>query len=135
MCEDRLAEEDAAWTRSWREEILSKGWAELSRVEQSTGTPYYSVLRFRSEQPDLRSEDIAAQLSGKVKKTLNSSSVRVLIHRARELLAEQMLDLVLESIDNPIAGRLRTGVDRIEPVEVLPPGAQAAARRAGGSAE
>src|SRR4029077_4008194 len=60
MCEDRLAEEDAAWTRSWREEILSKGWAELSRVEQSSGTPCYSVLRLRSEQPDLRSEDIAA---------------------------------------------------------------------------
>ena len=36
----------------------------------------------------------------KVKKPLNSSSVRVLIHRAREMLAEQVLDLVLDSLDN-----------------------------------
>ena len=100
FCEDRLAEEDRAWTRSWREELLAKGWAALAQTEQSTGTPYYTVLRFRSEHPDLRSQEIADQLNGKVGKKLGSSSVRVLIHRARELLAEQVLDLVLDSIDN-----------------------------------
>ncbi|MGA2259632.1 MAG: hypothetical protein ABSG53_33565, partial [Thermoguttaceae bacterium] len=70
------------------------------KTEQSTGTPYYTVLRFRSEHPELRSQEIADQLSGKVAKKLGSSSVRVLIHRARELLAEAVLDLVLDSIDN-----------------------------------
>ncbi len=100
FCEDRLAEEDRAWTLSWREELLAKGWAALAKIEQSTGTPYYTVLRFRSEHPDLRSQEIADQLNGKVTKKLGSSSVRVLIHRARELLAEQVLDLVLDSIDS-----------------------------------
>lgn len=100
FCEDRLAEEDRAWTRSWREELLAKGWAALAKTEQSTGTPYYTVLRFRSEHPDLRSQEIADELNGKVAKKLGSSSVRVLIHRARELLAEELLGLVLDSIDN-----------------------------------
>jgi RNA polymerase sigma-70 factor (ECF subfamily) len=98
--EDRLAKEDAAWTRSWRDELLAKGWTALSQIEKSTGTPYYTILRFRSENPDLRSQDIAAQLNSKVQKPLNSNSVRVLIHRARELLAEHVLDMVLDSIDN-----------------------------------
>ena len=98
--EDRLAEEDRAWTRSWREEILAKGWSALAKTEQLTGTPYYTVLHFRSEHPELRSQEIADQLHGKVAKQLGSSSVRVLLHRARELLAEQLLDLVLDSIDN-----------------------------------
>jgi len=111
--EDRLAEEDRAWTRSWREELLAKGWSALAKTEQSTGTAYYTVLHFRSEHPELRSqeiadqlnakvaaEEIADQLHGKVVKKLGSSSVRVLIHRARELLAEELLDLVLDSIDN-----------------------------------
>ena len=98
--EDRLAEEDRAWTRSWREEILAKGWSALAKTEQTTGTPYYTVLHFRSEHPELRSQEIADQLHGKVAKKLGSSSVRVLIHRARELLAEQLLDLVLDSIDD-----------------------------------
>ncbi len=100
LAEDRLAQEDAAWTQSWREELLAKGWAALARMEQSSGAPYYAVLRFRSEHPDLRSQDIAAQLNGTLKKPLNSSSVRVIIHRAREMLAEQVLDLVLNSLDN-----------------------------------
>jgi DNA-directed RNA polymerase specialized sigma24 family protein len=100
FCEDRLAEEDRAWTRTWREELLSKGWSALAQTEQSTGTPYYTVLRFRSEHPELRSQEIAEQLNGKVAKKLGSSSVRVLIHRAREMLAEQVLDLVLDSIDS-----------------------------------
>jgi len=100
FCEDRLAEEDRAWTRSWREELLAKGWSALAKTEKSTGTPYYTVLRFRSEHPEMRSQEIADQLDGKVAKKLGSSSVRVLIHRARELLAEEVLDLVLDSIDN-----------------------------------
>jgi RNA polymerase sigma factor (sigma-70 family) len=100
FCEDRLAEEDRAWTRSWREEILTKGWAALSKTERSTGTPYYTVLRFRSEHPEMRSQEIADQLNGTVEKKLGSSSVRVLIHRAREMLADQVLDLVMDSIDN-----------------------------------
>ena len=99
FCEDRLAEEDRAWTRSWREELLAKGWSALAQTEHSTGTPYYTVLRFRSEHPELRSQEIADQLNGsrrrkspkfkEVAKKLGSSSVRVLIHRARELLAER----------------------------------------------
>ncbi len=99
FCEDRLAEEDRAWTRSWREELLAKGWAALAKSEEETGTPYYTVLRFRSEHPESRSQEIAEQLSGKVGKKLGSSSVRVLIHRARELLAEEVLVLVLDSLD------------------------------------
>jgi DNA-directed RNA polymerase specialized sigma24 family protein len=100
FCEDRFAEEELAWTRSWREELLAKGWAALSQIEKTTGTPYYTVLRFRSEHPELRSQEIAEQLSGKVAKKLGSSSVRVLIHRSREMLAEAVLDLVLESLEN-----------------------------------
>jgi DNA-directed RNA polymerase specialized sigma24 family protein len=113
FCEDRLAEEDRAWTRSWREELLAKGWSALAKTEQATGTPYYTVLRFRSEHPELRSQEIADQLNariasqeiadaaqGKLAKKLGSSSVRVLIHRAREMLAEHVLDLVLDSIDS-----------------------------------
>jgi len=113
FCEDRLAEEERAWTRSWREELLAKGWSALAKTEQSTGTPYCTVLRFRSEHPELRSQEIADQLNAKVAaeetadplpakvaKKLGSSSVRVLIHRAREMLAEAVLDLVLDSIDS-----------------------------------
>ncbi|MGA2258986.1 MAG: sigma factor, partial [Thermoguttaceae bacterium] len=31
FCEDRLAEEERAWTRSWREELLATGWSALAK--------------------------------------------------------------------------------------------------------
>ncbi len=98
--DDLPDKEDEAWTKSWRDELLSKGWTSLAQTEQTTGTPYHTVLRFRSENPDLRSPEIAEQISKKLAKPISSSSVRVLIHRAREMLAERILDLVLGSLDN-----------------------------------
>jgi RNA polymerase sigma-70 factor (ECF subfamily) len=98
--DSNLEEEDQAFTRSWRDELLAKGWSALEQTEQTTGTPYHAVLRFRSTHPDLRSPEIAAELSKQLGKPLTSSSVRVLIHRAREMLAERVLDLVLGSLDN-----------------------------------
>jgi len=100
----RLEEEDLAFTRSWREELLAKGWSAIAQTEKTTGTPYHAVLKFRSENPDLRSPEIAAELNktqgiphGKM---LTAASVRVLLHRGREMLAEHVLDLVLDSLDN-----------------------------------
>ena len=95
----RLEAEDQAFARSWREELLAKGWAALAETQRTTGTPYYAVLHFRSEHPDLHSPEIAVEVSKKLGQPLTAASVRVLIHRGREMLAEQLLDLVLDSLD------------------------------------
>ncbi len=100
----RLEDEDQAFARSWREELLAKGWAAVAETERTSGTPYHAVLRFRSEHPDLRSPEIAEQVGEKIGKPLTSASVRVLIHRGREMLAEHVLDLVLESLDGASLG-------------------------------
>ena len=135
--EDRLAEEDAAWTRSWRDELLAKGWAALAKVEQTSGTPYYTVLRYRSEHPDERSQDIASALNGKVndgkaKKPLNSTSVRVLIHRAREPAGGSSARARARIVGQRLARRMRTGIDRPELAGVLQTGPAAAAGRDAG---
>lgn len=96
--EGRLEADDRAFARSWREELLAKGWAALAEAQRDGGTPYHSVLRFRSEHPDLRSPEIAAELTKALGKPLTPASVRVLIHRGREMLAEHVLDLVLDSL-------------------------------------
>jgi hypothetical protein len=94
-----LAEQELAWTRSWREELLAKAWQALAEVERSSGTPYHAVLRFRLDHPELHSPDLAAQLGAQLGKPLTAASVRVLIHRAREMFAERLFDLVLNSVD------------------------------------
>jgi RNA polymerase sigma-70 factor (ECF subfamily) len=97
---DDLAKQEEAWTQSWREELLAKSWAALAQAEQTTGTPYHAVLRFRSDHPELRSSEMAEQLGKQLGRSFSPNSVRVLIHRAREMFAERLLDLVIESLND-----------------------------------
>lgn len=97
--DDDAADQEQAFTRSWREELLAQAWAGLAEAEKTTAAPYYAVLRFRFEHPELRSPDIAAQLSQQLGKPLTANSVRVLIHLARQMFAEHVLDRVIDSLD------------------------------------
>jgi RNA polymerase sigma factor (sigma-70 family) len=96
---DDLTEQELAWTRSWREEILAKGWQALADAEQNGGPPYHTALRFRLDHPEMHSPELAAQLGARLGRPLTAASVRVLLHRAREMFAERLLGFVQESLD------------------------------------
>jgi RNA polymerase sigma factor (sigma-70 family) len=92
------ADEDALFRASWRDELLVRCWKRLKEDESRSGKPYYSVLRYRVDHPDLRSPELAAGLSEKLGKPTSAGAVRVLLHRARELFGEFLLDEVAESL-------------------------------------
>ena len=95
--------DDAMFRTSWRDELLARCWQRLEEDERKSGKPYHSVLRFRVDHPDLRSPELAAGMSEKLGKPINAGAVRVLVHRARDLFAEFMLDEVTESLaDNSL---------------------------------
>jgi RNA polymerase sigma factor (sigma-70 family) len=94
--EGQAAEQD--FRDSWRQELLSRAWKELEKVQGETGQPYHDVLRMRVDQPDLASAQIAEQLSGPLGRTISAAGVRQLLHRARERFAELLLDDVRESL-------------------------------------
>jgi RNA polymerase sigma-70 factor (ECF subfamily) len=93
-----LAGEEEALEKAWRDELLSRCWAKLSDEERDSGKPCYSALRFRLAHPDLRSPELAAQLGAQLGKPLTAGAVRVLIHRAREMFADLLLEVVCESL-------------------------------------
>jgi RNA polymerase sigma factor (sigma-70 family) len=93
-----LAGQDEALTKAWREELLARCWTKLSDEERDTGKPYHSALKFRLAHPELHSPQIAAQLGTQLGKPLTAGAVRVLIHRAREMFADLLLDVVCESL-------------------------------------
>jgi RNA polymerase sigma-70 factor (ECF subfamily) len=90
--------DDALFQTSWRDELLARCWQKLADDEQKSGKPYHSVLRYRVDHPDLRSPELAAGLSKQLGKEINAGAVRVLLHRARELFGELLLDEVTESL-------------------------------------
>jgi RNA polymerase sigma-70 factor (ECF subfamily) len=96
-----LADQEAAFARSWREELLARAWEGLAELEQNTGTPYHAVLRFRLDHPEMHSPEMATHLSAQLGKRVSATSVRVLLHRARETFAELLLDAVVGSLEDP----------------------------------
>ncbi len=92
--------DDEAFRTSWRDELLARCWQRLEEDEKESGKPYHTVLRYRVAHPDLRSPELAAGLSEELGKAINAGAVRVLLHRARELFAELLLDEVSESLSN-----------------------------------
>ena len=89
---------EVEFTNSWRSELLARTWASLAEMEASTGKPYCTVLRIRADNPQMRSPELAAELTKKLEREIKTGNARVLVHRAREMFAQHLLDLVAESL-------------------------------------
>jgi RNA polymerase sigma factor (sigma-70 family) len=92
------AADDAAFQHSWRDELLARCWERLAALEESSGRPVHTVLRYRVDHPDERSPELAAGLSKQLGKPINAGAVRVQLHRARETFADLLLDEVTQSL-------------------------------------
>lgn len=90
--------DDELFRTSWRDELLARTWAKLEGEEQQTDKPYFTALRHRVDNPDLRSPELAAQLSEKLAKPITAGNVRVLLHRSRDKFADLLLTEVLDSL-------------------------------------
>jgi RNA polymerase sigma-70 factor (ECF subfamily) len=92
---------DREFVVSWCDELLARAWAALAKVEKGTGQPFYAVLRFRSDHPELRSPQLAEQLAARLGRPLTAAGVRQVLHRAREKFADLLLDAVAHSLEYP----------------------------------
>jgi len=97
---------DREFLNRWREDLLDRAWEALEQVQQQTGQVLYAVLRFRADQPQLSSAEMAAQLSAQLGKPLSATGVRQTLHRAREKFAELLLDEVARSLQTSDFDRL-----------------------------
>jgi DNA-directed RNA polymerase specialized sigma24 family protein len=96
---------DRVFQESWRDELLARTWRSLEDAEKLTGQPFHTVLRFRADHPDLRSPELARQLSESMQRPLTAAGVRQLLHRSREKYADLLKQHVLASLssDDPDA--------------------------------
>jgi RNA polymerase sigma-70 factor (ECF subfamily) len=92
------ADPDPLFLESWRKTLLDRAWQALAEVETQTGQPFYTVLRLRAEQPDLRSAQMAEQLAARLGKPVSAAGVRQTLHRARDRFAELLLDEVVQTL-------------------------------------
>jgi RNA polymerase sigma-70 factor (ECF subfamily) len=99
-------ESDRQFAESWRDELLARAWEALAEIEGSTGQPFYAVLRFRADHPEMRSPQLAKELATRMGRTFTAVGVRQTLHRARAKFATLLLDEVSHSVENPTVEQL-----------------------------
>jgi RNA polymerase sigma-70 factor (ECF subfamily) len=97
---------DQEFIARWREELLNRAWDSMAILEKQSGQPFYTILRFRAENPEARSGEIAQRLSGQLNKPLTDVGVRQTLHRAREKFADLLLEEVARSLETRAVDRL-----------------------------
>jgi RNA polymerase sigma-70 factor (ECF subfamily) len=89
---------DRAFLDAWREEVLQQAWDALQRGEEESGAPYYSVLCCHLEQ-GLTAAQTAAELGPRFGKTFSPDAIRQIRTRARDKLADLLIDEVARSLE------------------------------------
>jgi RNA polymerase sigma-70 factor (ECF subfamily) len=92
------ADLDQAFLQGWRKELLRRAWQALARFQQTRGSPYFTVLKYKTENPQARATQLAEHLGDLQGKALTEAAVRQLLHRAREHFADLLLEEVAQSV-------------------------------------
>jgi RNA polymerase sigma-70 factor (ECF subfamily) len=89
---------DRQFLEKWREELLCCTWEGLRAVEASTGQPYLSVLERKTQDPQVRSGQLAEELTSRLKKPFSEGGVRQILHPARALFADLLVEEIAQSL-------------------------------------
>lgn len=120
---------DRAFLTSWRDDLLSRTWAALEAWQTETGQPFFAVLRFRADHPDMPSPEMAEALSASLGKAVSAANVRQLLHRAREKFADLLLDEVVHSLESPTADVLEQELIHLNLLEYCRPALERRGRK------
>jgi RNA polymerase sigma-70 factor (ECF subfamily) len=90
--------EETEFLLLWRKELLNRAWREMEQQQSASGAPYYAALRFKADSPELSTAELAERLNAAGHGDYTAAGVRQVLHRAREVFAEKLLDEVSRSI-------------------------------------
>jgi DNA-directed RNA polymerase specialized sigma24 family protein len=98
--------EDEAFASIWRDELMHRVWRALQDQETRSGQPVHTVLRFRTDHPDMPSHQVAERLSEALGKPITAEWVRKWLQRGRKAFADILVAEVAASIQDPSADDL-----------------------------
>jgi DNA-directed RNA polymerase specialized sigma24 family protein len=117
-------ERDRQFASSWREDLLARTWLALGREEATTGKPVYTTLKTRAECPELHSPELAVEVGRKLGKEISAANLRVMLHRARELFADLLIEEVIHSLDQPDPEKVESELIELRLMEYCRPALQ-----------
>jgi RNA polymerase sigma-70 factor (ECF subfamily) len=100
-CMESTLDSDRQFLDTWRANLLAKAWEALAGEERRTGRLVHTVLHFRAANQEMRSAQMAVELSARLGKEVTAEWVRKWLHAAREKFAEFLLREVAASLREP----------------------------------
>jgi RNA polymerase sigma-70 factor (ECF subfamily) len=96
---------EGEWDRLWRAELLSQAWQALEKLEQQGGSPFYTVLRWRADNPE---QPLAQMIEGlgHQGRSFTEVNLRQILRRARKRFASLLLEEVGRSLETDDRDRL-----------------------------
>jgi RNA polymerase sigma-70 factor (ECF subfamily) len=90
---------DEQFLASWRKALLDKAWESLAAA-QTDGPPFYTVLFYRMEHPELTGAELAEHLSRQLRpaEPFTDAGLRKTLQRAREKFTDLLLEEVARSL-------------------------------------
>lgn len=108
-------ETDAAWTESWRDQVLNLAWSQLENYQQNNaGSVAYSILKLRTDDPDCSSEALAERLSQEIGKPVRADQARQQLRRARVRFAEFLVAEIADVVNVATPERLEEELAQLQ---------------------
>jgi RNA polymerase sigma-70 factor (ECF subfamily) len=92
---------EMVFLRQWRQSLLVQAWRGLAQLQKQTGSPYFSVLRYKTNHPQVRSAQMARRMSAHRGRRVTTAGVRQLLCRARQRFADCLVAAVARSLLSP----------------------------------
>ena len=81
--------------------LIHQAFAALEEFERRSGHPFFTVLRFRQENPKMPVAVMAGHLSDRLGQALTTARVYKHLHRARQKFADLLVEEVALTLDPP----------------------------------
>ncbi len=92
-------EPDEEFLQTWRQELFSRAMISLGDYQRRTGRPYHDIISLRTGEAQPTSVQMAATLSDRLGRPVSDGWVRQTLRRARECLADLLLDEVAVTLE------------------------------------
>ena len=93
--------DEEAFVNTWRQEMLNRAYEALENAQAESKQPYYTVLRYRADHPEMTSAQVAEAFTQQFGRPFTAVNVRQISHRAKDLFAELLLQEVVRSLELP----------------------------------
>jgi RNA polymerase sigma factor (sigma-70 family) len=97
---------DREFLAIWRAELMERTWKALAHIERQSGQPLYTVLRFRTDHPDVQAAQMAEQLARRLGQGISAGWIRKRLHYAREKFTDLLIQEVIYTLENPSTDEL-----------------------------